>query len=100
MPVYAEPQHLEVSLDGERLQFFTLPGVGRRVRGRLSKATMTTPLCQRLRRPAPNVQAPQQANAPAPRAQISQVDRRGPRLSGREREQRNKADETWNVRVR
>ena len=27
VPVYAEPQHLEVSLDGERLQLFTLPGV-------------------------------------------------------------------------
>ena len=29
MPIYAEPQQLEVSIDGERVSVFTLPGVGR-----------------------------------------------------------------------
>lgn len=31
MPVFAEPQHLEVSLDGERVQVFTLPGAAGRL---------------------------------------------------------------------
>ncbi len=33
VPIYAEPQHLEVSIDGERVQVFTLPGVQQTGRG-------------------------------------------------------------------
>src|SRR5262249_61303099 len=28
MPIYVEPQHLELSIDGERVQLFTLSGAG------------------------------------------------------------------------
>ena len=58
VPVYAEPQHLEVSLDGERLQLFTLPGVLPDLQGRRHHVMMMT--IARLptpSRPAPTVQA-------------------------------------------
>ena len=100
VPVYAEPQHLEVSLDGERLQLFTLPGVAATPRPAAQRDDDDTDDPPVGPQPAPNVQAPQPAAAPAPRVQISQVEPTGPRLNGREREQRNQADEKWNVRVR
>jgi mono/diheme cytochrome c family protein len=101
VPIYAEPQHLEVSLDGERLQLFTLPGVAATPRPAAAQRDDDDSDDPPARpQPAPNAQAPQPANAPAPRVQISQVEPTALRLNGREREQRNKADEKWNVRVR
>jgi mono/diheme cytochrome c family protein len=78
VPVYAEDQHLEVSLDGHRLRLFTLPGV------------------------RPEVPATPQARPAAPQGQGGQIvaiEQNTPRLSGRERQERNTADQTWDVRV-
>src|SRR4029453_18104737 len=81
VPLYLEPQNLEVSIDGERIQVFTLPGVT----------------------PAPPPARPAQTvrnDAPAPqRPQISQIEA-GLRVSPEEREKRNHADDNWDVRVR
>jgi mono/diheme cytochrome c family protein len=75
MPVYTEAQRLEISLDGERVGLFTLPGVQ----------------SQPVAAPAPEPADPQ---VPA----ISQI---APaiRVSREEREARNRADEKWNLRV-
>lgn len=75
MPVYTETQTLEVSIDGERVGLFTLPGV--------------------QSQPA----TPRPAEAPDPQVPaISQIQT-GIRLSGAEREARNRADEKWNLRI-
>ena len=42
MPAYADPQNLEVSLDGERLQVFTLPGLQPLARGQRGQRTSST----------------------------------------------------------
>jgi mono/diheme cytochrome c family protein len=81
VPLYLEPQNLEVSIDGERIQVFTLPGV-----------TPAPPPA----RPAQTVR--NDATAPQ-RPQISQIDA-GLRVSPEEREKRNHADDNWDVRVR
>jgi mono/diheme cytochrome c family protein len=81
VPLYLEPQNLEVSIDGERIQVFTLPGV-----------TPAPPPA----RPAQTVR--NGATAPQ-RPQISQIDA-GLRVSPEEREKRNHADDNWDVRVR
>ncbi len=49
--------------------------------------------------PAPPAQAPARAAAARPRPSVTQVDT-GPRLSAKEREQRNHIDDAWDVRVR
>jgi hypothetical protein len=71
VPLYAEPQHLEVSIDGERVAVFTLPAV-----------PMTPP--------------PEAAAAPGPG--ISQIRSRF-QLSREQRAARNRADDEWWVRV-
>ncbi len=70
MPLYGEPQHLEVSIDGERIAVFTLPAVP------------TTP--------------PDETRSAAPG--ISQIRSRF-RLGREERAERNRADADWNARV-
>jgi hypothetical protein len=80
LPLYPDDQVLEVSIDGVRAGLFTLPGIGR------GEAP-----------PAPPSGAPA-ADAAAQRPAISQIAT-GPRLSAKEREARNRADETWNLRV-
>ena len=102
VPLYAEPQQLEVSLDGERLQLFTLPGV-------VSQSAPAGPTVENqdpdevprpnVPVPAPGEPRPSTANAPRPRPQISQIDQ-GLRVGLREREQRNHTDDKWDVRVR
>jgi hypothetical protein len=72
MPLYAEPQELEVAIDGERVGLFTLPAV---------------PLA------APQA-ASNDPNAPA----ISQIVQRFS-LSREARAERNRADADWRVRV-
>ncbi|HET9218027.1 MAG TPA: DUF1592 domain-containing protein [Terriglobia bacterium] len=74
MPVYTEPQHLEISLDGERVGVFTLPGV----QGQAAAAAQETP--------DPQVPA------------ISQIPT-GVRASPQDRAARNRADEKWNLRI-
>lgn len=74
MPVYTEPQHLEISLDGERIGVFTLPGV----QGQAAAAAQETP----------DPQVPT----------ISQIPT-GVRASPQDRAARNRADEKWNLRI-
>jgi uncharacterized protein DUF1592/uncharacterized protein DUF1588/uncharacterized protein DUF1587/uncharacterized protein DUF1585/uncharacterized protein DUF1595/cytochrome c len=74
MPLYAEEQQLEISIDGERVGLFTLPAVPRA--------------------PAPDAIATSETQEPT----ISQiVDRL--KLSRAERQLRNVADANWNARV-
>ncbi len=72
MPLYAEEQHLEIAVDGERVALFTLPAV---------------PLM-----------APQAANNDPNAPAISQIVQRF-QLSRDERAQRNRADADWRVRI-
>jgi hypothetical protein len=72
MPLYAEPQELEVAIDGERVALFTLPAV---------------PLAE-----------PQAANNDPNAPAISQIVQRFA-LSREERAARNRADADWRVRV-
>jgi hypothetical protein len=72
MPLYAEPQELEVAVDGERVAVFTLPAV---------------PLA-----------APQAANNDPNAPAISQIVQRFS-LSREARAARNRADADWRVRV-
>ena len=74
VPLYAEEQHLEISIDGERLGLFTLPAV---------------PV-----KPAPDAIATSETQEPM----ISQIADRL-KLSPAERKRRNQADADWKVRV-
>jgi mono/diheme cytochrome c family protein len=77
VPLYTEDQHVEVSLDGIRAGTFTLPGVGRQ----------------------PTPAAAGRGTGSAPQTpQISQIQQ-GIRVTAKEREARNRADENWNLRV-
>jgi hypothetical protein len=109
--VFAEDQHLEVSLDGERLQIFTVPGVKPQATAP-KPADAAPPLAavseqgraegQAAGAAAPSrpaAAAPAQGRGARPRPGITQVDT-GPRLSPKDRAQRNRIDETWDVRVR
>ncbi|HEY5666562.1 MAG TPA: DUF1592 domain-containing protein [Gammaproteobacteria bacterium] len=81
MPAYAEDQQLEVSIDGERVAMFTLPGAGPR----------TPPP------PPPAADAAGDGNNGG-MPPISQIERRV-NLSRAERAARNRADEGWEARV-
>jgi len=103
VPLYADDQQLEVSIDGERVKLFTLPGVG-------GQAAATEPP-QDFDTPAPTESA--DVTPPAGRGALAnepQAGRRqgpastpaargGPRLSRQGLEQRNRADREWEVRV-
>ncbi|MGH9147267.1 MAG: DUF1592 domain-containing protein, partial [Vicinamibacterales bacterium] len=112
VPLYVEPQQLEISLDGERVGLFTLPGVQ-------NQAPAATPTANPPQTPPPTeppdsqvepqTEPPQQEapQAPAGRPQqnsqpqrpaISQIQQTV-RVSARERELRNRADESWNLRI-
>ena len=102
VPLYPEDQQLEVSVDGERVKVFTLPGVA----APGGQAAEEPP--QDFDTPAPAEKA--DAAPPQGRGGASnepQVGRRaapaggrgGPRLSRQGLEQRNRADHDWEVRV-
>jgi mono/diheme cytochrome c family protein len=78
LPLYPDDQLLEVSIDGARAGLFRLQGIGR---GEQPARAATTGASDAAQRPA-----------------ISQIAT-GPRLSAKDREARNRADETWNLRV-
>jgi hypothetical protein len=86
VPVYTEAQQVEIDIDGARVGGFTLPGVG----------------APPPRPPAPSRVEGQpstdSAGGQPERPQISQIDG-GIRVTARQREERNKADENWNLRV-
>ena len=77
VPIYRDPQHVEVNIDGARVGGFTLPGVGA---------------------PPPPPEPSPGSSAPPQRPQISQIGQ-GLRVSAKEREARNRADESWNLRL-
>jgi hypothetical protein len=105
VPLYAEDQQLEVSVDGERVQLFTLPGVG-------GQAAAAPPPQDFDDVPAPTESAndappatgrgalanePQAGRRAGPAS--TPAARGGPRLSRQGLEQRNRADRDWEVRV-
>ena len=77
VPVYIEAQQVEIDVDGAPVGGFTLPGVGA---------------------PPPRPPSSDGAGGQAERPQISQIDG-GIRVTARQREERNKADEGWNLRI-
>ena len=77
VPVYIESQNVEIDVDGARVGGFTLPGVGT---------------------PPPRPQPSSDSAGGQERPQISQIDG-GIRVTARQREERNKADESWNLRI-
>jgi mono/diheme cytochrome c family protein len=86
MPLYREPQIVDVLIDGERVGGFTLPAVGNQ-----PAAPRAAPP------PASSSTEPARPAAPAAPA-ISQVTQTI-RITGKEREARNRADDDWNLRV-
>jgi mono/diheme cytochrome c family protein len=117
--VYAEDQRLEVSLDGERVQLFTVPGF--KPAPAAPRPAAPTPTganpgtnpgtnIAQSRPPAqaaasqppaggPPPAAPAQGRGARPRPSVTQVDT-GPRLSAKERQERNHIDDKWDVRLR
>jgi hypothetical protein len=89
LPLYTEPQVLEISIDGQRLGTFTLPGIGAR-EGR-GGPPPDDPSAE------PPVSQPSPGQEPA-RPAISQIAQTV-RASAKERQSRNRADESWNLRV-
>jgi len=75
MPVYTETQQLEISIEGERVGLFTLPGVQ-------AQAAAAAP--------------PEPADPQVPA--ISQIQQTI-RVTREEREARSRADEKWNLRI-
>ena len=92
VPAYTEDQHVEIDVDGARVGGFTLPGVG-----------TPAPGAGRAAGPAPGRGGQPAAgrgngDGQSERPAISQIDG-GIRVTARQREERNKADESWNLRV-
>ena len=123
LPLYLDAQQLEVSVDGQRVQMLTVPGVST-PQGAAGGRGAAPPASGSDQLPAAGV-APARAGgaadgaappatgaAPAggaqggaqggaaarPRPAISQIEA-GLRVSGAEREMRNRIDEKWDVRV-
>jgi hypothetical protein len=107
VPLYTEDQQLEISIDGERVGSFTLPGIGGR-----PPAESQSPDAQESQPEAPASQGdgnrppaagagpqsrPNTEQQPA-RPAISQIQQTV-RAGARERAARNRADESWNLRV-
>jgi mono/diheme cytochrome c family protein len=99
MPLYTEAQVLEISIDGQRVGTFTLPGIGAREgRGAPPPADPPDdPPAEPPVSPAPSAAPPSPGQEPA-RAPISQIVQTV-RASAKERQSRNRADEAWNLRV-
>ena len=84
LPLYTEPQLIEISIDGQRVGTFTLPGIGAR---------------EGVAEPSAEPASPQPSPGQEPaRPAISQIQQTV-RASAKERASRNRADESWNLRV-
>ena len=96
VPLYAEEQQLEISIDGERVGLFTLPGVSGAGNAQPPEDpdNPSEPPAQPASAPP---QRPGGQGQPA-RPAISQIQQTV-RASAKERASRNRADETWNLRV-
>ncbi|HKH72042.1 MAG TPA: DUF1592 domain-containing protein [Vicinamibacterales bacterium] len=91
LPLYTEPQVLEISIDGHRVGTFTLPGIGAR-EGRDAPSS-DDPAAEPPASPPPS--SPGQEPARPAISQIAQTVR----ASAKERQSRNRADDSWNLRV-
>ena len=112
VPVFAEDQRLEVSLDGERVQMFIVPGFRPPQAPRPATPSSPVPASTNSEQSGSPVQAsanqpqgggpqpaaPAQGRGARPRVGVTQVDT-GPRLSAADRAQRNHIDDSWDVRV-
>jgi len=102
MPVYPDAQQLEVSVDGRRVQVFTLPGAARPAgrgagRGAAPAADSQAGRGGAEAAPATPAAAPAaQTRRPGPSAGQAPE---GQRLQGNARDERNRADQNWDVRV-
>jgi mono/diheme cytochrome c family protein len=94
MPLYTDPQVLEISIDGQRVGTFTLPGIGAR-EGRGAAPPAEPPDDPRAEPPVSPQPSPGQEPARPAISQIAQTVR----ASAKERQSRNRADESWNLRV-
>src|SRR5262245_24571923 len=84
VPIYVEPQQLEVSIDSERVQLFTLPGAGAP-----APAPPTEPVAA----------ADDGAAQPTSPQRGGRVGNQGGGGGRQGQEQRNRADKDWEVRV-
>ena len=105
VPAYTEAQHVEINIDGARVGGFTLPGVSPpppRQGGAGNRAGGAAPArgggAAPTRGGGPPATPAGGGNQEPERPQISQIDG-GIRVTARQREERNKADESWNLRV-
>jgi hypothetical protein len=101
VPIYAEPQHLEVSIDGARVHVFTLPGVAAPPPPPSSEPVAATDV------PADDAVA---GNAPAAAGRGARAGQRGAGAGARGgggggrgnrqgQAQRNRADREWEIRI-
>jgi hypothetical protein len=103
VPLYTEEQHLEISIDGERVGAFTLPGIGGRPPAEAQSPDAQDPQPDaaanqgNARRPSSATAKPNPEQQPA-RPAISQIQQTV-RAGAKERAARNRADESWNLRV-
>jgi hypothetical protein len=105
VPLYTEDQHLEISIDGERVGTFTLPAIGGRPPAEAQSPDAQEPQPDAAApanqgaapRPSPATAKPTPEQQPA-RPAISQIQQTV-RAGARERAARNRADDTWNLRV-
>ena len=103
MPSYTEDQDLEISIDGERVALFTLPGLPPAGRGRQGQAAPAQPggNAQRGRGGPPTGDAPPAADAPPAGNAAPAISQIAPRVNASfaDRARRNEADRDWRVRV-
>jgi hypothetical protein len=96
LPLYTEDQRIEISIDGERVGLYTLPGVGGAAN---TPSENSEPAPDAAAPPNPEPRAPEPgAQQPQQRPAISQIQQ-AVRLGARERAARNRMDESWNLRV-
>jgi mono/diheme cytochrome c family protein len=95
LPLYTEPQVVEISIDGQRVGTFTLPGIGAR-EGR-GAPPPDDPSADAPASPPVSAVPASPGQEPA-RPAISQIAQTV-RASAKERQSRNSADESWNLRV-
>jgi len=103
LPLYKEDQQIEISIDGARVGLYTLPGIGGGA-NTAPESSEPAPDASAPADPEPRVPNPE-SRVPNPVGQtqparpgISQIQQ-AVRLGARERAARNRADESWNLRV-
>ena len=92
VPIYVEPQNLEISIDGERVQLFTLAGAAAPPPPPALEPGADAPAPAAATAPAGGGQRGQGATGPRPAAGGGRGNRQG-------QAQRNRADKDWLVRV-